>query len=511
MRLSPKTSLVAAISFGAFALIAGTGLTVSSAWLITSASQHPPIMILGVAIVMVRFFGIARSASRYVERVISHEAIFGKLTRIRVDLFNSIASRLRELNVSRAVKQIIDDVERAQEFYLRITLPQYAAILSTATTLLLGWWINSKLLLVLAPLTVIFGLLIPQLTKKWVDPIAIEIEDYENNLAALISDASHAVVEAEHFGYGVQYRTSLAQASKKISALEARFFSRIASLQLLATLSLGAGLLGVAVIAAGSEEFRPVHVSMAIFLALVGFEGYTTWFPNLFIAGKVRRASQNIEQLSSEVINVDVKVGEPNGYDLHIANLIPYWEQKFLSPINLELPFGQTLVISGPSGVGKSTTAAALLQLTSYEGEIEIGGVELSHLPPGVIAGTLQVSHIFNTSLRENLKIANQDASDEELRATLALLELDSLDLDERLGEFGRPLSGGEAKRVAIARALLAKAPITILDEPLEHLDHQLALRIQGAITSATAGRSLIVITHAPWLQYSRKLELARE
>ena len=113
--------------------------------------------------------------------------------------------------------------------------------------------------------------------------------------------------------------------------------------------------------------------------------------------------------------------------------------------------------------------------------------------------------------MRENLKISKPDASDGELLEILSALELASLSLDEVIGEFGRHISGGEAKRISIARALLASAPIVILDEPLEHLDHERGLRLQETIARWCAGKTLIVITHAPWLQYSKKLELTRE
>jgi ATP-binding cassette subfamily C protein CydC len=157
--------------------------------------------------------------------------------------------------------------------------------------------------------------------------------------------------------------------------------------------------------------------------------------------------------------------------------------------------------------------AAALFGLADYEGEITLGGVDLNSLsdPARQISGTLQHGHIFNTSMRENLKIANAHATDDELQSIIHLLELDGISLDEVLGEFGRKLSGGEAKRLSVARALLSPAPILVLDEPLEHLDHERSLRIQKAISQECANRALIVITHSPWLQYSRKLTLARE
>jgi ABC-type transport system involved in cytochrome bd biosynthesis fused ATPase/permease subunit len=262
-----------------------------------------------------------------------------------------------------------------------------------------------------------------------------------------------------------------------------------------------------------SDELLPIQISMAIFLVLVGFEGYTSWFPNLFPAGKNRRATQSVDTIIKSEVATERIGSLPSGSTLELKSVIPYWNQRFLAPISFTITPGEVVVISGASGVGKSTLAAALFGLAHFEGEISVGGAPLASLddPSTWITGTLQHGHIFNTTLRENLKIANAQATDEELRRILNLLELDSIGLDEVLGEFGRTLSGGEAKRLSVARTLLATAPILILDEPLEHLDYERSLRIQAAIMHECRNRALIVITHAPWLQYSRKLELTRE
>jgi ABC-type transport system involved in cytochrome bd biosynthesis fused ATPase/permease subunit len=120
-------AIPSAVILGAAAFIGGTGLMISSGWLITMASAHPPVLTLTVAIVMVRFFGISRSVARYFERVISHEAVFASLTKLRVNLFESITqqqiSLARDLNSGAMAKGLVDDVERAQEYKLRITLP----------------------------------------------------------------------------------------------------------------------------------------------------------------------------------------------------------------------------------------------------------------------------------------------------------------------------------------------------------------------------------------------------
>ena len=515
MKLSTRKAFMVAVALGSFALIGGTGLTVSSAWLITMASAHPPILTLGVSIVMVRFFGIFRSVARYGERVISHEAIFRKLTGIRVDVFRAIASNLKSSgrNISQQSKAMIDDVERAQEFHLRVTLPGLSALIAGTVTVLLALWISHLILMwiVLAALT--FSLAIPFLVRRFLDPIAIAIEESENEFTEEISNAAHAMVEAEVFGYAGLYQQRLHERIATLTQLEKKNFIRTSLLQTLTIFTIGATLVSVASTVYRSDELLPIQISMAIFLVLVGFEGFTSWFPNLFPAGKNRRATQSVDAIINSEIAIESSGSLPSGSVLEIKGVVPYWSQRFLAPISFTITPGEIVVISGASGVGKSTLAAALFGLAGFEGEISVGGVPLASLdnPFAQITGTLQHGHIFNTTLRENLKIANAQATDGELQRIIDLLELNSIGLDEILGEFGRTLSGGEAKRLSVARALLAPAPIIILDEPLEHLDYDRSLRIQAAITHECRNRALIVITHSPWLQYSRKLELERE
>jgi ABC-type transport system involved in cytochrome bd biosynthesis fused ATPase/permease subunit len=137
---------------------------------------------------MVRFFGIFRSVARYGERVISHEAIFRKLTGVRVKLFSAVASKLRSnsTDIARQGKTIIDDVERAQEFHLRVTLPGYSALIAGLTTVLIALWIDLALLVWILPTVALFAVVIPLLVRKGLDPLASKIEDSENELAAQI-------------------------------------------------------------------------------------------------------------------------------------------------------------------------------------------------------------------------------------------------------------------------------------------------------------------------------------
>ena len=510
-----------ATSLGAAALVGGLGLTISSAWLITMAAQHPPILVLSVSIVMVRFFGISRSAARYAERIVSHESVFKSLTALRVKLFEKLVDRtsliVRDLNSGSYVKAIVDDVERAQEYQLRVTLPRYAALISVSFGLLLAFWIHPALLVLLLPVTLALLLAIPSIVNKKCIAQSSAIEEIEGRYAREISDANYGITEAQIYGYEKLILEKIHTIEDEIASAEKKLLTTIRFLQLATLLLIGISIVGTSLLMYNSRlggDLPSVKISMAIFLPLVAFEGITNWYPNLFISGKLLRAQRSIEALvNNDVSNPAIRSDSPATFNLVIDSASAAWDKPFMSPVTTAVSPGEVLVIRGKSGSGKSTLALALVGLLPYKGSISLGGIqvrEFSNLHQ-YISASLQRGHIFNTSLRENLKIANPEASDTEIERILLLLELNAISLDEIIGEFGRPLSGGEAKRVGVARALLSQAPICLLDEPTEHLDHNLAQRLETRITEECRNRSLIVITHSGWSKSTRSVAIERE
>jgi thiol reductant ABC exporter CydC subunit len=510
-----------ATSLGGFALIGGIGLTVSSAWLITMAAQHPPILVLSVSIVMVRFFGISRSVARYAERIVSHETVFRKLTSLRVQLFEKVSSRasllVRDLNSGNYVKSIVDDVERAQEYQLRVTLPRTAAFISLLSALPLALWIFPAILVVLLPVSIALLIALPSIATKLCSEQSALIEESESRYSQEISNALFGATEARIYGYSDRIASKLKVRESEIAQLEKKLLASIRILQSVTMANLGIAIVGVSLLVFNihaSQALPAVKISMAIFLPLVAFEGITNWYPNLFVSGKLLRAQKQVSTLINQEVIKDISLTPaPLDSSLRLLNVRVSWDVPFMTPVSTEVNAGEILVIRGKSGSGKSTLALALTGLLPYEGSVLLGGSELRDVADlhQFITGSLQRGHIFNTSLRENLKIANPDATDEELLRITNALELDAISLDEALGEFGRPLSGGEIKRIGVARALLSPAKIVILDEPTEHLDRELALRCEERIAEECRFKSLIVITHLGWAKSTRTAVIERE
>jgi len=181
--------------------------------------------------------------------------------------------------------------------------------------------------------------------------------------------------------------------------------------------------------------------------------------------------------------------------------------QPALDRVSLSIASGQTLALVGASGSGKSTLAQMLLRFLQPDGgEILVNGIPLSALPVDAwraqVAWVPQQPYLFHGSLADNLRIACQTATLDQMRAAAAQAHLldwiESLPqgLDTLVGEGGSLLSGGQAQRLALARAFLRDAPLLVLDEPTAHLDVAQEQLLQESTRRLCRGRTVVVIAH---------------
>ncbi|MGH3284040.1 MAG: amino acid ABC transporter ATP-binding/permease protein, partial [Streptosporangiaceae bacterium] len=199
-------------------------------------------------------------------------------------------------------------------------------------------------------------------------------------------------------------------------------------------------------------------------------------------------------------------------YGIRASGLSARWEPDgpdVLHAVDLAIPAGHRVAVVGPTGAGKTSLAMVLLRfLDPSAGAVTLGGTGITTLDGGTVRSIVgpcaQDAHIFDSTLAVNLRLARPHASDAELRQALRRARLlewaDSLPggLDTPVGEHGARLSGGQRQRLALARVLLADFPVVILDEPAEHLDEQTAGALTRDLLSATAGRTVLLITHRP-------------
>src|SRR5438067_5805888 len=210
----------------------------------------------------------------------------------------------------------------------------------------------------------------------------------------------------------------------------------------------------------------------------------------------------------------DVWFRYPRARDVSVASLemVGEFEEEekrgdVLRGVSLVAEPGQTVALVGPSGAGKTTTTALIPRLYDVmKGKVTIGGSDVRTVTQQSLRDNIGVvsqdPHMFHDTIRNNLRYARPDATDEELVGACRDAQIYDLirslpaGFDTVVGERGYRLSGGEKQRLAIARVLLKAPPIVILDEATAHLDSETEVLVQQALAEALAGRTSVVIAH---------------
>lgn len=491
-----------AIAAATATFTAAIGLSATSGWLISEAALMPPILYLQVAIVMVRAFGISRGVFRWLDRVVSHDAALHETVARRAALWSALAElgprgawRLRRGD---AVTRIMQDAETAQDRLLRVEIPAIAAGITAVGVLALQASLNVMAALVFLVALVIAGGIVPLLThriERDTARVALEVRAEMN--AAVTEFAGH-VDELRLLGLVAPAVDEIAAADRRRIAIEVRgawwtgvtqFFALAAS-----GVAVAAGVLaGIPAMEAGS--LQGPHLAVVVLLPWAAAEIIAAFTLAATALVRVRAAEQRIDAVTSRQVQVPALVATAVP-GLTVADLTVRWEQAAaVTDIAFTVAPGERVALVGPSGAGKSTVLSAVLGLVEYDGTIAVGGADPQAPRAATITALLQTTHVFRTSLRENLRLAEPTADDATLAQALAAVGLGHLD-DLDLDLSHRSLSGGEQQRLGLARALLVDAPYLVLDEPTEHLDDETATAVLETILAASAGRGLLMTTH---------------
>jgi thiol reductant ABC exporter CydC subunit len=514
----PRLALAVLAGIGAAG--SSVGLMATAAWLISRAAQHPPVLYLMVAIVAVRFFGVARAVFRYAERLAAHDAALRVLTELRVRCFERLAaSGAGRLRSGDLLARLSRDVDAVVDLLVRTVLPACVGLAVGTGAAVLIWSI-----LPAAGVTLLAGLVllagpVPWLQARLGRAADRRIAPVRGDLSTRTVDLLAGLDELTVNGAASARTAQIRRIDAELARMEARTGSAGGLGNGLAALIAGAVVLmtlvtGVPAVQAG--EVDPVLLAVLALTPIAVFEALSDLPAAIQQLGQVRAAAGRI----IEVLDRPYAVPEPEHpeplptapYTLRVEALTARWpgsERPALDRVDLELTPGKRIAVVGPSGAGKTSLAAVLLRLLDHEsGRITLNGTDLRTLAGDDVRRVIGLcaadAHLFDTTLAANLTMARPGVTDAEMWHALEQAGLDGwvsslpAGLQTRVGEHGERLSGGQRRRVALARALLADFPILILDEPTEHLDEDTAAAITTELLDATAGRTTILITHRP-------------
>ncbi|MER7478840.1 thiol reductant ABC exporter subunit CydD [Streptomyces sp. NPDC126510] len=510
-----------ALLLGSLALGSAVGLMATSGWLISRASQQPPVLYLMMAVTATRAFGIGRAVFRYAERLVSHDAVLRMLADTRVAVFRRLErlapAGLRRVRRGDLLSRLVADVDALQDYWLRWLLPAGAALLVSAATVGFTAWLLPEAGAVLAAGLLAAGAGVPLVTGAVSRRAEHKLAPARGVLATRVADLLTGTAELTVAG-ALPARTARArEADGALTRIAARAATATALgdglTALISGLTVtGAALAGAQAVAAGRLD--GVAMAVVVLTPLAAFEAVLGLPLAVQYRQRVRRSAGRVY----EVLDAPEPVREPQRPRQAPASPFPVavkgltarhagQDRKALDGLDLTLDEGRRIAVVGPSGSGKTTLAQVLLRFLDAEaGSYTLAGVDASALHGDDVRGLVglcaQDAHLFDSSLRENLLLARKDATEEQLRAALGRARLlewaDGLPggLDTLVGEHGARLSGGQRQRLALARALLADFPVLVLDEPAEHLDLATADALTADLLAVTEGRTTLLITH---------------
>ena len=517
----PVWRLGLVVLLGALAVGFGVGLMTAAGYLISRAAEHPPILTLTVTIVAVRFFGLARPLARYAERLAGHDLALRSLARIRTTFYARIEplapAGLESYRGGELLGRMVGDVDSLQGLYLRSIGPPLVAVAVGAACVGVAALAVPAAGVALAVGLIVAGVAVPALAGALARTVGRRQVAARGELTAELVEALQGAPELAVYGRESETIARIRETDAHLARLGRRDALVAGLADALGVLVAGmtvAAVLAVAITAHDAGALDRVLVATLALLAIASFDSVAS----LSTAARELSATLGAGRRVLELIDREPRVHDPTtplpppsaaplvmleGVSARYTLDAPAVLERF----SLKLEPGRRVALVGPSGAGKTTVTNLLFRfLDPDEGKVTIASRDVRDYSQEDVRSTFalagQEAHLFNSTIRENLRLASPLADDTELLESLRRAQIadwvTSLPqgLDTIVGEAGSRLSGGQRQRLVLARALLAERPVLVLDEPTAHLDVGSAEQLMDDVLDAAGDRTVLLITH---------------
>ncbi len=465
--------------------------------------------ILIIAVMLLVMFFIARW-----DYVRLYDNVYNESANLRID----IANRLKKLPLSYFGKRDIGDLSSTMigdlQIYEQLFSHSIPHIYSTAISTILiavmliayNWKLGLAALWVVPVSFLVFFLSKKKqnaAAKKWISQNREMITDLQEKIDQIQEIKAYNLEEKAFDGFN--HKLNIATKSKIATE-----FATSISISL-SRILIKLGIVSVAVIGANmliaGEIDILVYVAYLMMTASIylPIEGIITFMAMILMLDNI---VERIKEIKTMPIQEGAHEMQPKSYDIDFIDVVfGYKDYSVINGVSFTAKQGEITALIGPSGSGKTTlTKLAARFWDIQQGRILLGGVDISRIDPETLlknyAIVFQDVVLFNSSVKDNIRIGRKGASDEEIEKAARIARCDEFiqrmpdGIDTIIGENGERLSGGERQRISIARAILKDAPIILMDEATASLDVENESLIQEALSELIKDKTVIVIAH---------------
>lgn len=502
-----KKDVLLALLAGTLSGLTAVALFAQSGLLISKAALMPPFYIILILTAFLKLFGVTKSASKYAERFISHRVTFKFISIVRMKFFKKLLPQAHVLNNYKSgdlLTRITGDVEQLQNFFLRVMYPPFIALFVFIVVILFSLLFSPWISLILLIGIVLTSIAVPYILfrrpyststseKKELTILATEyFYGYRDLILHHQNEAKAEQLSAIYKAYGNSRKKELNQ--EQTSYLWNQLIALFTSFSVV--------FVGAYLTSAG--ELEGVYLSLIVLISLTVFESAVPLALVPIFARHTKNAVVQLEEITSK--------NEEDG-TLHLKGVIKqiqlqdvsYWYPAATRPaldhLYLNIQAGQKIAIIGPSGCGKTTLLQLLMkEIKRTSGDIRINTTDIDMISSqsmyAYMSTMLQHNHFFSGTIKSNLLMANNEASDEALQVVLEKAQLNKK-LEAPVFEKGGNLSGGEKQRLAFARLLLKESNLWIVDEPFTNLDVQTEKLLYNTLHEEAFNKTVVMVTHS--------------